>query len=276
MLTHECKGNASYKHLSIKQENIDLYYKNKPRIFATVPKSPEKIALFTGNGQQIICTNHYQSETFGHDKRNLENIETSDSPYRFARLQELLKENAPIDAPKAASILRNRKGVGEAELGLANEMAINQFIAHHSVIFQPEKKRMWVSTAPWQCGKYVAYDLNRIFSDSIDFNHEIYTENLTVPADSFLQQQEYQQLMTYKRLAPVLRKQIKKKERLDEQTLHAFQHANPHFFYVYELLGDYYHATGQQDKALRNWKKALLLPIPKRSESERIEHKINN
>lgn len=35
---------------------------------------------------------------------------------------------------------------------------------------------MWVSTAPWQCGKYVAYDLNRIFSDSIDFNHEIYTE----------------------------------------------------------------------------------------------------
>ena len=93
---------------------------------------------------------------------------------------------------------------------------------------------------------------------------------------AFLQQQEYQQLMTYKRLAPVLRKQIKKKERLDEQTLHAFQHANPHFFYVYELLGDYYHATGQQDKALRNWKKALLLPIPKRSESERIEHKINN
>ena len=38
MLTHECKGNASYKHLSIKHENIDLYYKNKPRIFATVPK----------------------------------------------------------------------------------------------------------------------------------------------------------------------------------------------------------------------------------------------
>ena len=40
MLTHECKGNASYKHLSIKHENIDLYYKNKPRIFATVPIYP--------------------------------------------------------------------------------------------------------------------------------------------------------------------------------------------------------------------------------------------
>ena len=30
-------GDASYKHLSIKQENIDLYYKNKPRTYATVP-----------------------------------------------------------------------------------------------------------------------------------------------------------------------------------------------------------------------------------------------
>ena len=45
MLTHECKGNASYKHLSIKQENIDLYYKNKPRIFATVPKLPNGFSL---------------------------------------------------------------------------------------------------------------------------------------------------------------------------------------------------------------------------------------
>ena len=45
MLTHECKGNASYKHLSIKQENIDLYYKNKPRIFATVPINPTQYLL---------------------------------------------------------------------------------------------------------------------------------------------------------------------------------------------------------------------------------------
>ena len=50
MLTHECKGNASYKHLSIKQENIDLYYKNKPRIFATVPNIPE---LTVPSGQEV-------------------------------------------------------------------------------------------------------------------------------------------------------------------------------------------------------------------------------
>ena len=57
MLTHECKGNASYNHLSIKQENIDLYYKNKPRIFATVPiksKNRTPTVLFNGMLHPLI------------------------------------------------------------------------------------------------------------------------------------------------------------------------------------------------------------------------------
>ena len=65
----------------------------------------------------------------------MENIRTSDSPYRFARLTELINEDLPIDVSKAASILRDHKGLQNTDLGLANEMAINQFIAHHSVIF---------------------------------------------------------------------------------------------------------------------------------------------
>ena len=242
---------------------------------AIIEKSPEKIALFTGNGQQIICTNHYQSETFGHDKRNLENIETSDSPYRFARLQELLKENAPIDAPKAASILRNRKGVGEAELGLANEMAINQFIAHHSVIFQPEKKRMWVSTAPWQCGKYMAYDLNKIFSDAVDFHHEIATLSLTIPEDNFIKQANYKQFMAYKQLTKLIREKTQRKETIETKVLNLYEASNPSLYYVYEVLGDYYAAIQQIDTAITYWQKALTMPIPKQAEKVRIKQKIN-
>lgn len=93
---------------------------------AIIEKSPEKTALFFGKEKELlICTNHYQSEDFAQDKRNRENIQTSDSPYRFARLEELIKENHPMDITKAASILRNRKGKQDADLGLANEMAIN-------------------------------------------------------------------------------------------------------------------------------------------------------
>lgn len=162
---------------------------------AIIEKSPEKTALFTGSGSQITCTNHFQSDTFLKDKRNMENMTTSDSPYRFARLQELLNCNKPIDPLKAASILRNRKGLKDVNLEMGDEFAINQLIAHHSVIFQPEKRIMYVSTYPWQCGKFMAYDLNKIFSDSVDFHREITTEALTIPEDSVIYQKEFQQFM---------------------------------------------------------------------------------
>lgn len=243
---------------------------------AIIEKSPEKTVLFNGDGQQqrMICTNHYQSDAFRQDERNLENIRTSDSPYRFARLEELLEENRPMDIDKAASILRNTKGLKNADLGLANEMAINQFIAHHSVIFQPEKLLMWVSTSPWQCGQYVAYDLNKVFGDSIDFRHEINTPELTIDKDAFLRQPEFGQLLTYKKLTPLLRAKIKRKETVSDNALAIYEASNPSFYHVYEVLGDYYQAIGTPQKAVGYWQKALTKPIPKQQERERILQKI--
>lgn len=242
---------------------------------AIIEKSPEKIALFNGNGnEQMICTNHYQSDVFGQDKRNLENIATSDSPYRFARLEELLQENRPINPQKAASILRNQKGMGNADLGMRNEMAINQLIAHHSVIFQPQKRLMWVSTSPWQCGRYVAYDLNKIFSDSIDFHQEIATQALTIPEDPFLHQAAFGQLQVYKSLTPVIRQKTTRRETVEETVLQSYEASNPSLYYVYEVLGDYYQAIGETQKAVTYWKTALTKPIPKQGEKERIQTKI--
>ena len=242
---------------------------------AIIEKSPEKTVLFKGKeADRLICTNHYQSEEFSKDERNMENIRTSDSPYRFARLKELINENLPIDASKAASILRNHKGLQNADLGLANEMAINQFIAHHSVIFQPEKRLMWVSTSPWQCGKYVAYDLNKIFNDTINLQHEIYSSNLTIPADEFTETPEFQHLLTYKKLTPLLLKKIRKKEKIEEHVLKTYEASNPSLYYVYEVMGDYYEAMQQPQQAIAYWQKALKKPIPKLQEKERIQQKI--
>ena len=242
---------------------------------AIIEKSPEKTVLFKGKeSDRLISTNHYQSEEFSKDERNMENIRTSDSPYRFARLEELINENMPIDASKAASILRNHKGLQDADLGLANEMAINQFIAHHSVIFQPEKRLMWVSTSPWQCGKYVAYDLNKIFNDTINLQHEIYSSNLTISADEFAETPEFQHLLTYKKLTPLLLKKIRKKEKIEEHVLKTYEASNPSLYYVYEVMGDYYEAMQQPQQAIAYWQKALKKPIPKLQEKERIQQKI--
>ena len=242
---------------------------------AIIEKSPEKTVLFNGKEKdRIICTNHYQSDAFAKDERNMENIRTSDSPYRYARLEELISENQPMNPVKAASILRNHKGRQNADLGLANEMAINQFIAHHSVIFQPEKQLMWVSTSPWQCGKYVAYDLNLIFKKAIALRAEIYIPELTIPADEFMQEPEFEQLLTYKRLTPLLLKKIKAKEKVEDSLLKEYEASNPSFYYVYEVLGNYYEAIRQPQQAVGYWKKALTRPIPKLQEKERIQQKI--
>lgn len=241
---------------------------------AIIEKSPERIALFRSSRHQLICTNHYQSEKFVHDKRNMENIRASDSQYRFNRLRELLKENDPIDPNKAASILRNRKGLHSTDLGLTNEMAINQFIAHHSVIFEPGKKLMWVSTSSWQCGKYIAYDLNKIFSDSADFKHEINTPELTLSEDSFIHQPEFKQLLIYRRLTPLIRKKTARKEKIDDHILKIYEASNPAFYYVYEVLADYYLTVHQNSQAVKYWKKALTMPIPRLDEKERIQKKI--
>ena len=242
---------------------------------AIIEKSPEKTVLFTGKeANRLICTNHYQSEEFSKDERNMENIRTSDSPYRFARLTELINENLPINVSKAASILRDHKGLQNTDLGLANEMAINQFIAHHSIIFQPEKRLMWVSTSPWQCGKYVAYDLNKIFKDTIDWQHEIYSSDLTIPEDKFIDTPEFQHLLTYKKLTPLLLKKIRKKEKIEESVLKTYQASNPSLYYVYEVIGDYYEGMQQPQQAIAYWQQALKRPIPKLQEKERIQQKI--
>jgi hypothetical protein len=244
---------------------------------AVIEKSPDKIALFSQDKEeQIISTNHYQSEVFENDKNNKENIRTSDSPYRFQRLKELLAENYPMNEIKAVAILRDYEGISNAKLGLANEMAINQFIAHHSVVFKPKERIMWVSTSSWQCGKFVAYDLNKIFSDNLDFSKEIYTEELVIAEDEFLQKPEFQNLVMYKQLTPIIKKRTANKAFVNGDTLKLYQSLNPEMFYTYEVLGDYYRSTGDDATAKIYWEKALSFSIPTLKEKQRIREKLKS
>ena len=74
---------------------------------AIIEKTPRRTVLYEGDGEYLICTNHYQSEAFADDGDNRENIAMTDSPHRFARLEELMAANAPLDVPAAAAMLRD-------------------------------------------------------------------------------------------------------------------------------------------------------------------------
>ena len=81
--------------------------------------------------------------------------------YRKFRLEQLLGQNPKMNCLKAAQILRDQLGMNNKNIGLTNEKSINQLIAHHSVIIKPADGLMWVSTQPFQLGKYSCYDLNK-------------------------------------------------------------------------------------------------------------------
>lgn len=238
-----------------------------------IEKSPDKEGVFQSSGNWLACANHFQSETFRNDKPNLENIRTSDSPYRLQRMEELINRNLPLNPRKAADILRNKEGLADENIGLGNEKSINQLIAHHSVIFKPKQKQIWVSTAPWQLGAYVCYDLNKIFS-ARDFSSEIKTERLTIAPDTFLFSPDFRKFLFYREYRHKLREIIRKKQTADEDDLNRFIHSNPDLYLVYDLVGDYYASQKQTNRAIDYWKRALEKEIPRLTEKESIRRKI--
>ncbi len=126
--------------------------------------SPKKFGVYdVENSSQLICSNHFQSDAYKDDENNISTIQNSHSEYRYERMTELLAEQDKVNPVKAAAIMRNKEGLEDALLGYGNEKAINQLLAHHSVLFKPEQKLVWVSANPYQLGEYVAYDLNSYF-----------------------------------------------------------------------------------------------------------------
>lgn len=241
---------------------------------AIIEKTPEKIALYKSSTSQVICTNHYQSELFSSDEYNRENIATSDSPYRHKRLNELLAQYSPINPNDAVDILRNRYGIGGTDIGLSNEKSINQFIAHHAVVFQPSELRFWVSTAPWQLGEYVCYDLDDVFAaDSVRTKTYAINE-LNIAADSSALTDEYIRVCRYRKQYKDISSAIDNKRRVDSSDIYNFIVNNPHYYQVYNILGDYMLALNNPKQAVAYWQKALSLEIPRVGDRDDIIKKI--
>lgn len=130
-----------------------------------IEKTPSEMGVYSAGGSRVICTNHYQSDRFRDDPVNVENIRVSDSGYRYRRVQQLLDSLDTIDYLKAAAVLRDIRGVDGEDVGYCNDLSINQMLAMHSVIFKPAEKKIWVSTSPWQFGKFVCFDLDEVFGE---------------------------------------------------------------------------------------------------------------
>lgn len=128
---------------------------------AVIERSPTR-AVVRRSHDLLPVANHGVAPEFRNDREN-ERLRTElTSGARLSRLEELLaRHRGQIDPAMALSILRDKRGVGDKELGLGNRNALDALIATHSVVVDATDLVLWVGVGPHELGRYVAFDLRR-------------------------------------------------------------------------------------------------------------------
>jgi predicted choloylglycine hydrolase len=234
--------------------------------------SPEKFGIYeVQNNNQLICSNHFQSDTYLTDKRNLNHIEESHSKYRFERMEELLDAENKMTPTKMANILRNKEGLNDAKIGYGNEKALNQLLAHHAVIFSPEKLMVWVSSNPYQLGEFVAYDLNEIFIKKNNSIFELQSATSNIPKDDFITTNEFKKYEQYRINDRIIDEAIVSKKVVKRSFIEEYQASNPDNWIVYYKTGKYYFNNGWYKAAEIEFKKAQTKEITTLTDKKQIE-----
>lgn len=240
--------------------------------------SPENFGVYrVQNTSRVLCTNHFQSEAYKDDKRNQKQIEESHSEYRYEKLQELLQKEKKITPEKMASILRNKSGLKDKSIGYGNEKALNQLLAHHAVIFSPQKKLVWVSSNPYQLGEFVCYDLNEIFSGKQLSQSLLAKTELNIARDPFADSEAFQNYELSKMYGKEINEAADYKNTLlTDDVIPSYQAMNPDFWLVYYQSGKYYFSKKEYSKAKMEFEKALtkeITTVPDRKNVEKYLRK---
>ncbi len=233
--------------------------------------SPRKRGIFdVENSTRLVCSNHFRSQTYSRDRKNRKQQKESHSVYRFDRMNELLDSGEEIDVEEAVAILRNRNGLNNREIGMGNEKALNQLLAHHGVVFRPAERKAWVSANPYQLGAFVAYDLDMIFS--AEKREELYNVAETLPEDPFLHSAAYTDYQRYRILDRRLDKALKERVSLPDSFFEEYISLNPELWSVYYKAGKYFKNKKEEDKARAYFETALtkeITTLPARREIEK-------
>ncbi|MCG8573248.1 MAG: C45 family peptidase [Flavobacteriales bacterium] len=244
-----------------------------------IEKSPEAVDVYESENGKVLCTNHYQSDHFEKTEINQENIKNSDSQYRYDRLTELISDKQPLNLDDAISILRNQKGTDNEDLGWGNPKAINQLIAHHSIVFEPQEHKMWISTAPYQLGNFICYDLDEVFSKapSRDLNEQLYIDSLTVAEDPFVKTKTYQNFEYFKTIKKKLfdSYMLGIEFNLSDLERERYINSNKNSYVTYMTLGQYYLDLEKFDLAKGYFEEALTKEVASINEENKIKNLID-
>jgi hypothetical protein len=233
-----------------------------------IEKAPDRMDVYDSHSDKVVCANHYQSNLFKADQINLNNIENSDSKFRFARVNALIELAGVADVTKVIEFLRDQKDVNGDTLGMGNPRAVNQLIAHHSVVIAPESRRFYISTSDFQLGKFIGYDLSEIFNTKKIYACDTIAESDFVYSKSYANFKEFS-----KRKKEITSYLLFNHEiNLSIQDCNYFISLNSESFVTYELLGKYY----MKKQNLAEAEKFFALALTKKIASVNDENEIKS
>src|SRR5690606_3972370 len=82
-------------------------------------------------------------------------------------------------------------------LGLGNEKALNQLLAHHGIVFKPKTREVWVSSNPYQLGAFSYFNLDSIFSGEASVRL-LSDPKKAIPADDFIKTKAFADYEKYR------------------------------------------------------------------------------
>ncbi|MCX6306874.1 MAG: C45 family autoproteolytic acyltransferase/hydrolase [Bacteroidetes bacterium] len=234
-----------------------------------IEKRPGSQIVYEVNDNYIISTNHFQSVQNGFSVKAKEQRLNTASGYRFGRVHECINASKQFNVADVAAILRDTAGCGGASIGLGNEKAINQLIGHHSVIFYPKERKFWVSTAPYQLGGFVCYDLEKMGKQKgVPAGTASVVDSLYIEPEAAFLAKAYPRFQQYRELRMKLAMHT-----IDDKGVALMITLNPAFFEAYEQAGDYYAGKKQPARAAAYYTHALACVIPGEKEVTRIRKK---
>lgn len=240
-----------------------------------IEKSPSNLGIYTLDNAYLVCSNHFQSTAYSDDENNRKQIFNSASLYRQSRTVEMITKKDSVSYHDAAAILRNPWGLNDQPIGIGNEKAVAQMISHHSVIFKPLKRNIWVSTTHYQLGKYLNYNLSDFFSANyLNSATTMYDTAFTIPDDPFLYSVEYTNYSQYKLERIKVMEATQSKLKLQDNYIDYFIALNPGYFESYILVADYFLAMGNSEKAWQFYTTSLSKEFEQSSQRQEVIEKI--
>ena len=191
--------------------------------------SPDNFGVYdVKNGNQLICSNHFQSENLKNNNRNKSQILNSHSKYRFDRMVELLDENPKINPKIASEILRNKEGLNNLPLGYGSEKALNQMFKQKNL------------------------------------NDELISlqqENFNIPKDVFLESESYLDYEKFRVEDRLMDRYLETKTDFSMDFEKKYQSLNSNYWFVYYKVGLYYYNKNNFQTAKEQFEMALTKEI---------------